>query len=196
MSFPSLLPDSIADPTSNITIKNISESENRVICNEKKHLIRFGEKNYGTGKYRFAAHPRFGYWACYILYRKRLLSQGNFLIKQNPGEASLTIDELQTMLISGTYSQIMSKLMHYAKNISGTNVYWNQVKQELRAIINQVGSPTIFWTLSCADFHWPEFHQLFSTDNLSNEQIRQNVINNPHILDWFFTERTESFVKW
>ena len=26
--------------------------------------------------------------------------------------------------------------------------------------------------------------------------MRQNVINNPHILDWFFTERTESFVKW
>ena len=36
MSFPSLFPDSIADPTSNITIRNISESENRVICNEKK----------------------------------------------------------------------------------------------------------------------------------------------------------------
>ena len=90
----------------------------------------------------------------------------------------------------------MSKLVHYAKNISATNAYWNQVKQELRAIINQVGSPTIFWTLSCADFHWPEFHQLFSTDNLSNEQIRQNVINNPHILDWFFTERTENFVKY
>ena len=196
MSFPSLFPDSIADPTSNITIRNISESQTESLAMKIKHLIRFGEKINGTWKYRFAAHPRFGYWAYNILYRKRLLSQGNFFIKQNPGEASLTLDELQTMLTSGTYSEIMSKLMHYAKNISGTNAYWNQVKQELRAIINQVGSPTIFWTLSCADFHWPEFHQLFSTDNLSNEQIRQNVINNPHILDWFFTERTESFVKW
>ena len=69
----------------------------------------------------------------YCIELKRLLSQGNFFIKQNPGEASLTIDKLQTMLTSGTYSQIMSKLMHDAKNISGTNAYWNQVKQELKS---------------------------------------------------------------
>ena len=49
MSFPSPFPDSIADPTSNITIRNISEIENRVICNEIKHLIRFGEKAMAHG---------------------------------------------------------------------------------------------------------------------------------------------------
>ena len=85
--------------------------------------------------------------------------------------------------------------MHYAKNIAGTNAYWNQVKQQLKTTITQVGAPTIFWTLSCADFHWSEFHSLFSTDT-ENSHLHQNVTNNPHVLDWLFTERTEKFFQW
>ena len=34
-----------------------------------------------------------------------------------------------------------------------------------------------------------------TTHNTSSEERRQNVINNPHIVDWFFTQRLESFVK-
>lgn len=60
------------------------------------------------------------------------------------------------MLHSGNYSQ----LMYYAKNVTGTNSYWYQVKEQLKATLHQAGSPTIFWTLSCAEFHWPEFHAL------------------------------------
>ena len=50
--------------------------------------------------------------------------------------------------------------------------------------------------------HWPELHALFKasndsedTINLSSEDMQQNVINNPHVVDWFFTQRLESFVK-
>ena len=196
MSFPSLFPDAKGDPTNSGTVRNISENETESFALKIKHLIKFGEKINNVWKYRFASHPRFSYWAYNILYRKRLLGQGNFFIKQNPGEAALTIEELHSMLTTGNHSQIMTKLMHYAKNVTNTNAYWNQVKQQLRATINQVGSPTIFWTLSCADFHWPEFHSLFSGNNPTNDELRQNVIANPHILTWLFTQRTESFVKW
>ena len=103
-----------------------------------------------------------------------------------PSEANLTISDLKETLNSQSYDFLMSKLMHYAKNMSGTNAYWNRAKDDLKAIITQVGALTIFWTLSCAEFHWPEFHNLFSG----------NVINNPHLLDWFFTERTEQFVNY
>ena len=48
--------------------------------------------------------------------------------------------------------------------------------------------------------HWPELHNLFSANsdiasNRTSEQRRQNVINNPHVVDWFFTQRLESFIK-
>ena len=46
--------------------------------------------------------------------------------------------------------------------------------------------------------HWPELHALFSdsTDQRLPENKRQNVINNPHITDWFFTQRLENFIKY
>ena len=41
-------------------------------------------------------------------------------------------------------------------------------------------------------------HSLFSSnvDNLSKEDKRKNVIDNPHLVDWFFTKRLESFLKY
>ena len=38
----------------------------------------------------------------------------------------------------------MSKIMHYSKNVTGTNAYWNQARDDLKAIIHQKGPPTIF----------------------------------------------------
>ena len=177
-------------------LSEITQSKTETFAQKLKHLVRFGEFLDGKWCYRFASHPRFGYWAYNILYRKRLLSQGNFYIKQNPKDKLLSIDEMQEMLESGTFKQAVSKLLHYAKNVSGTNAYWNQVKEQLKATISQVGPPTIYWTLSCAEYHWPEFHSLFDETGLfDSNKRRHNIVNNPHILDWFFTERTESFVK-
>ena len=43
--------------------------------------------------------------------------------------------------------------------------------------------------------HRPELHKLFGNENSTGKQRRQSVINNPHIVDWFFTHRLESFIK-
>jgi hypothetical protein len=46
---------------------------------------------------------------------------------------------------------------------------------------------------------WPELHALFKADgdiaDSSSKVRRQNVINNLHVVDCFFTQRLESFVK-
>lgn len=181
MAFPTLFPDGKGDPTNKAVHSEISDSATQ----------SFAEKRDEKWIYRFASHPRFAYWAYNILYRRRILAQGNFFLKQNPSDANLTFDELKEMLISNSYESLTSKLMHSAKNISGTNAYWNRAKNDLKAIITQVGAPTFFWTLSCA-----EFHNLFNDiSELTDSQRRENVINNPHLLDWFFTERVEKFVK-
>ena len=197
MAFPTLFPDAKGDPTNSALFSDTSNNTAQSFAAKLKHLIKFSEKINEKWVYRFASHPRFAYWAYNILYRRRILGQGNFFLKQNPSEANLTINDLKGMLHSQSYDSLMSKLMHYAKNVSGTNAYWNRAKDDLESIITQVGAPTIFWTLSCAEFHWPEFHRLFSSngETLDSER-RKNVINNPHLLDWFFTERTEQFVKY
>ena len=138
-------------------MRDISKSDTESFAEKIKHLIKFGEKIDGKWSYRFASHPRFGFWAYNILYRRRLLSQGNYFLKQNPGEANLTLEELQHML-RGDFNFVMKKLMRYTKNVTGTNAYWNDEKGKLRATITQVCAPTIFWTLSIAEFHWPEIH--------------------------------------
>ena len=198
MSFPTLFPDGKGDPTNYSTVRNISDSDTEAFALKLKHFIRFGERINGKWVFRFTSHPRFAYWAYNILYRKHILSKGNFFVKQNPGKANLTTSDLQDLWQSNTYSSLMGKLMHYAKNITGTNAYWARIKEDLKTTIKKVGAPTVFFTLSCADFHWPEFHSMFSEDFpfTGSAELRDNVINNPHILDWLFTKRTESFVKW
>ena len=70
-----------------------------------------------------------------MLQRKRLLIQGNFYIKHNFGEHLPTVDEFCEMLHSSSYTSLMRKIQYYAKNICGTNSYWYQVKEQLKATL-------------------------------------------------------------
>ncbi len=191
MAFPTLFPDGKGDPTNQGLLRDVSLQE-RI-----KHLLKFAELINGKWEYRFANHPRFSYWAFNMIHRKRILQQSGIFLKQNPGEAHLTINELREMAASNNSDVFVAKVSRYVGNIAGTNAYWNKVREELKAIITNVGAPTIFFTFSSADMHWPELHALFGANfaNATSEVRRQNVINNPHIVDWFFTQRMESFVK-
>ena len=195
MAFPTLFPDGKGDPTNPGLVRDVPFQE-RI-----KHLLKFGEIIDGKWVYRFANHPRFSYWALNMIQRKRILQQSGIFLKQNPSESHLTIDELREMAASNSANVFLSKISRYVGNIAGSNAYWNRVRDELKAIITSVGAPTLFFTFSSADMHWPELHALFNatTDceiaNSSSEVRRQNVIKNPHVVDWFFTQRLESFVK-
>ena len=191
MAFPTLFPDGKGDPTNQALLRDVPLHE------KIKHLLKFAENNDGKWVYRFANHPRFSYWAFNMIHRKRISQQSGIFLKQNPGEAHLTIDELREMAASNNTAVFISKVSRYVGNISGTNAYWNKVREELKAVITNVGAPTLFFTFSSADMHWPELHALFreNTANTNSETRRQNIINNPHIVDCFFTQRLESFVK-
>ena len=158
MAFPTLFPDGKGDPTNQGLLRDVPLQE-RI-----KHLLKFAEIIDGKWVYRFANRPRFSYWAFNMIQRKRILQQSGIFLKQNPGEAHLTIDELREIANSGNANVFMSKLSRYVGNIAGTNAYWNRVREELKAIITNVGPPTFFFTFSSADMHWPELHALFKAD--------------------------------
>ncbi|XP_046856025.1 uncharacterized protein LOC124449122 [Xenia sp. Carnegie-2017] len=195
MAFPTLFPEGKGDCTNQEILREVPLKE-RI-----KHLLKFAEIIDGKWVYRFANHPRFSYWAFNMLQRKQILQQSGIFLRQNPGEAHLTLDELREMAASSSANVFMSKLSRYVGNIAGSNAYWNRVQEELKAIITNVGSPTLFFTFSSADMHWPELHALFNANvdcessHTTNETRRQNVIKNPHLVDWFFTQRLESFIK-
>ena len=130
-----------------------------------------------------------------MIQRKRTLQQSGMFLKQNPGEAHLTIDELREMAAGDNSNAFISKISRYVANIAGSNAYWYKVREDLKAIVTTVGTPTFFFTFSSADMHWPELHRLLGNENGTSEERRQAVIKNPHLVDWFFTQRVESFIK-
>ena len=77
-------------------------------------------------------HPRFAYWALNMIQRKRILQQTGIFLKQNPGEAHLTAEELQQMAANNNTNTFISKLSHYLSNITGSNSYWHKAKKDLR----------------------------------------------------------------
>ena len=101
------------------------------------------------------------------------------------------------MAANANSSLFLSKISHYLRNITGSSAYWQKAKEDLTAIITHAGPPTFFFTFSSADLHWPELHTPLKSDNTDPtvENRHENVINNPHITDWFFTQRFESFIK-
>ena len=191
MAFPTLFPDGKGDPTNPSVNRDVQFGE-RI-----KHLLKCAEKENGTWLYRLASHPRFAYWALNMIQRKRILQQTGIFLKQNPGEAHLTTEDLQQMAANANSSVFLSKISRYLRNITGSSAYWRKAKEDLKAIITHAGAPTFSFTFSSADLQWPKLHTLFKSDNTDPtvENRRENVINNPHITDWFFTQRLESFIK-
>ena len=112
MAFPTLFPDGKGDPTNQSILRNVPLQE-RI-----KHLLKFAEFIDGKWVYRFANHARFSYWAFNMIHRKRILQQSGIFLKQNPGEAHLTIDELREMAASNNADIFMSKVSRYVGNIA------------------------------------------------------------------------------
>ena len=100
-----------------------------------------------------------------MIQRKRILQQSGIFLRQNPGEAHLTLDELRQMATSNNSNTLISKISRYVANIAGSNAYWYKVREDLEVIITTVGTPTICFTFSSADMHWPELHVLLGNEN-------------------------------
>ena len=107
------------------------------------------------------------------------------------------------MVNSLNSENLMKRLQRYAAKVQGSNQYWFQRYQELRAHFNQKGPPTFFWTVILADTYWPELHKLMMhpTDvPTTHSMCIQAVINNPHITDWYFFSKlsvnTSSTKRW
>ena len=120
MAFPTLFPDGKGDPTNSGILRDVPLQE-RI-----KHLLKFAEVIHDKWIYRFASHPRFSYWAFNMIQRKRILQQSGIFLKQNPGEAHLTIDELREMAASNNTNVFMSKLSRYVGNRWSYTLYFQK----------------------------------------------------------------------
>ena len=63
LAFPTLFPNGKGDLTKFSTKRSIAKSDTESFSEKIKHLIKYAEFIDGKWIYRFAAHPRFGFWA-------------------------------------------------------------------------------------------------------------------------------------
>ena len=149
-----------------------------------KHLLKYGDVNSaGEPQWRFALHPRFPYWALNMKQRHQVLSQAKIYLRQNPGDAHISFEELREMVGNLRGEQLMKRIQRYAAKILGSSQYWFQRYLELSALLEQVGTPTFFWTVSSADVYWPDLHSLLSTQTTTHQDRLSAIINHPHLTD-------------
>jgi hypothetical protein len=183
MAFPTLFPIGDADFT--------------LPCRKKldlhewvKHLMRYRDS-------RFATHPRFRFFALNLIFRHRAMQQGRFLFSRSIGNRTMTVGQLKAALARDDGPSLASKIVRCLRAVRGTRPYWYMEGAKLKDMINQIGTPTLFYTLSMADLSWPDLHRLMPDDpfrpgltDAQSFQIRlRNVANNPHIVSAYLSTR-------
>ena len=170
-----------------------------------KHLMKYASKDSKNNYYYpFASHPRFKFWCYDRIRRHRSLEQSKVYLKQNPGDANLNISELKAAISNGDSSQLMKRMCAYSSNITGSDSYWHKRRCELEANFEQEAPATIFFTFSQADNHWNDLHRLMTqyfnpetglSHELNNNLKYRDVVNNPHLVDWYFSYRLNIFLE-
>jgi hypothetical protein len=100
------------------------------------------------------------------------------------------MDELRENLQNLPDSRLAERLMNFGAIIRGICAYWRKCHAELSDLIQQFGCPIIFFTLSASYMQWPYLHKLIlGTSPVDPREARkwkrQNVIDNPHIVEHY-----------
>ena len=179
-AFPTLFPEGIADflaPRQRVV----------TIANYCKHLMMYQDQ-------RFAKHPRFRYFALNTIMRHRALQTGRIYVRQNPHDGQLSVDELRHM-VDHDSENLSNRVLHFGSSLCGTRQFWQRQRSRLTAMVDTLGLPTAFFTLSAADLQWPELADLLDVEAPQNSAARSRaVIENPCMADWFFYHRVMKFM--
>ena len=115
---------------------------------------------------RFASVSDYIFFAQYVLQIANLCSSINMAFKKVSGNL--------TAGMFSNYKQAVQSFVAadqgytFMKCIKGTPAYWKRFLLEVLAMIRQLGCPTFFFTLSCADLYWEDLIMIISQINNLN----------------------------
>ena len=89
---------------------------------------------------------------------------GQIYIRQHPDDAQLSVEDLRDM-VGREGDAFSSHVLHYASTLRGTRQYWMKQRSRLIAMVDTLGLPTVFFTHSAVDLHWPELARLICPDD-------------------------------
>ena len=157
-------------------------------------------------KQKFASDSDYIFYALSVMLQLNLNSQINIAMKK------VCTSQLTAGMLSSNFSDTVKSFIakdegfSFMNSVKGTPAYWKKFLFEVLAMVKQLGLPTFFMTLSCADLRWNELISIISKlkgENLSEDDIRNmsyfercRYLNlNPVLLARHFQYRVEVFFK-
>ena len=110
---------------------------------------------------RFASNPEYLFFAQFIIEQKKVSDSINIALKKVHGQ-SVTASQIRSNVQTLQNLICQDQACLFLRKIPGTPPYWQRFMYEVVAMVKQLGIPTWFMTLSCADLRWPELFQIIS----------------------------------
>ena len=113
---------------------------------------------------RFQKDYMWCFYALNFVQRHRNKKSGGFFLKDFVTDKPPTLDELKDKIRNGD-TKFISQLQYFSGKLEGSDAYWRKMRAELYSWIShhvEVGNgpPTLFMTLSCAEYFWPDLLHL------------------------------------
>ena len=155
-------------------------------------------------KQKFSSDPDYIFFAHSVTQQLNLNSRVNIAM-QKVKSGQLTAGMLSRNFKESVKSFVANdEAYSFMNTVKGTPAYWKRFLFEVLAMVKQLGLPTFFMTLSCADLRWNELVSIISKLNglnLSDDDIngmdyfqRCEILNsNPVLLARHFQYRVEVF---
>ena len=125
---------------------------------------------------KFASDSDCIFYANFVLQNISLTNQINVAMRKvsalslNAGMLSQNFKETVKQFIAN------DKAFAYMNSVKGTPAYWKKFLQAVLAMVKQLGSPSFFLTLSCADLRWNELISIIY--KLKGREVSEEFINN------------------
>ncbi|XP_066915086.1 uncharacterized protein [Clytia hemisphaerica] len=155
---------------------------------------------------KFASDSDYIFFANFVTQQVSLTNQINIAMKKV--SASNVTAGMLSQNFKETVKQFIAndKAFAFMSTVKGTPAYWKKFQQEVLAMVKQLGPPTFFFTLSCADLRWNELisiiyklkgenHTDEFIENLSYHERCDLLNSNPVLVARHFQYRVEVFFK-
>ena len=152
---------------------------------------------------RFATNSEYLFFAQFVLEQKKVANSINIALKKIQGQP-ITASQMKSDVnkLKGMVCQDQAYL--FLRQIPGTPPYWQKFMYEVVAMVKQLGIPTWFMTLSCADLRWNELFQIVARTqgrDITEEEVEalsyvercQMLNSNPVVTAKHFQHRVETF---
>ena len=157
---------------------------------------------------RFARDKMWCFFVLNYWQRRKNQMQGSYFVDNFAKDCPQSLAELQDEIVNGNWRWIES-ITYYGGYVVGSPAYWRRRRDEIYSWINyhvqqENGPPSVFMTLSCAEYHWPDIERLLQEryflgnlpiPNLKEKGGSRYVNEFTLVIQEYFQKRVETWIE-